>query len=255
MFHGIRTHGRRGKYLLYCAEYELKSHHHRFSLNYKGIPYKTEWVEYPDIEAVCKKVGAAPTDTKPDGRPHYTLPIIYDPSTGAVVSESARIAIYLDTAYPDTVPLFPRGSRPLQLAFLADYLKLMDPFWQFVLPATNMILNPKSEKYFRPTREAWFFGGAKLEDVVPQGEKRQVEWIKGKDAMGKLYEALEAGKADGPYIMGETPCFADFAIGAAFIWIKHIVGEGSEEWKDIKTWHNGRWVAYMESLSKYTVTP
>jgi glutathione S-transferase len=127
----------------------------------------------------------------------------------------------------------------------------MDPFWQFVLPATNMILNPRSEVYFRPTREAMFFGGVKLEDVVPKGEKRQVEWMKGKATFEKLHGLLEEGRVDGPYVMGTTPCFTDFAIAAAFLWIKYLVGEESEEWKDILTWQNGRWAALLESLNRY----
>ncbi|KAJ8699426.1 hypothetical protein PTI98_002541 [Pleurotus ostreatus] len=45
----------------------------RYALNIKGIPYQTVWVEYPDIEAVCKKIGASPTGEE---APHYTLPVI-----------------------------------------------------------------------------------------------------------------------------------------------------------------------------------
>jgi hypothetical protein len=54
----------------------------RYSLNYKGIPYKTVWLEYEEIEPFSKRLGALPTSNKPDGRPHYTLPMIHDPATG-----------------------------------------------------------------------------------------------------------------------------------------------------------------------------
>ncbi|KAL0961286.1 hypothetical protein HGRIS_006246 [Hohenbuehelia grisea] len=43
----------------------------RFALNYKGLPFKTVYVEFPDIEKVCKKIGAAPTSLKPNGDPLY----------------------------------------------------------------------------------------------------------------------------------------------------------------------------------------
>ncbi|EEB99826.1 hypothetical protein MPER_00396, partial [Moniliophthora perniciosa FA553] len=33
----------------------------------KGIPYELAWVEYPDIENLCKTIGAPATDTKADG--------------------------------------------------------------------------------------------------------------------------------------------------------------------------------------------
>ncbi|GAW07249.1 AChain Crystal Structure Of Glutathione Transferase Gstfua3 From Phanerochaete Chrysosporium [Lentinula edodes] len=91
----------------------------RYSLNYKGLSYRTEWIEYPDIEALCIKIGAAPTDVKADGiTPDYTLPVIYDPSTDKTISDSFAIALYLDTAYPDTPKLFPPGTQALQEAFV-----------------------------------------------------------------------------------------------------------------------------------------
>jgi hypothetical protein len=79
-------------------------------LNYKGLAYKTEWIEYPDIADLCKKIGAEPTMIRKDGRPYYSLPVIQDPKTGAVISDSARIAEYLDETYPDTPKVFPAGA-------------------------------------------------------------------------------------------------------------------------------------------------
>ena len=62
----------------------------RYALNIKGLPYTTQWVEYPDIERVCKQIGASPAEKKPDNpsQDHYTLPVIQDPNTGRVVSDS-----------------------------------------------------------------------------------------------------------------------------------------------------------------------
>ena len=57
----------------------------RYALAFKGLPFRTEWVEYPDVEALCKKIGAKPTEKKDDGRDHYTFPVIYDPNRYAQV--------------------------------------------------------------------------------------------------------------------------------------------------------------------------
>lgn len=86
---------------------------HSLSLQLKGIPFKTEWVEYPDIEPLCKRIGALPTSKKTDGRDHYTLPTIFDPSTGRAISDSLPIALYLDQTYPDSPghSLFPNKGR------------------------------------------------------------------------------------------------------------------------------------------------
>ncbi|KAK0237554.1 hypothetical protein EDD85DRAFT_789711 [Armillaria nabsnona] len=87
--------------------------------NSPGTDYQTVYVELPDIEALAKKTGASPTSTKPDGvSPFYTIPIIQDGSTGAVVSDSAAIAAYLDKTYPSSEPmLILTGTITLQLAF------------------------------------------------------------------------------------------------------------------------------------------
>ncbi|KAK0457980.1 uncharacterized protein EV420DRAFT_1620839 [Desarmillaria tabescens] len=91
----------------------------RYCLNLKNLPYKTVYIEVPDIEALAKKIGAAPTDMWPDGvTPKYTVPIIQDHSTGAVISNSPAIAVYLDKTYLSIGPvLIPAGTMALQLAF------------------------------------------------------------------------------------------------------------------------------------------
>ena len=40
----------------------------RYCLNIKGIPYKTVWVEYPDIEGVLKKLGGGSSGRWAGGR-------------------------------------------------------------------------------------------------------------------------------------------------------------------------------------------
>jgi glutathione S-transferase len=81
-------------------------------LNYKHIPYRTVWVEYPDIEHLCKAIGAAPTSGG------YTLPVLRDPNTGTVVSDSWAIAKHLDAHFLDRVVIAP-GTDGLQHAFQA----------------------------------------------------------------------------------------------------------------------------------------
>ena len=146
----------------------------RYCLNIKGIPYKTVWVEYPDIEAVCKKIGASATDKRMDGTPLYTLPVIYDPNTMRAVSESAAIARYLDSTYPDTPRLIPEEADALVSAFIDAFWAALD--WQFepiILPVETTILRPASRPYFRETREKKL--GCKLEEAAPPGSERLEE--------------------------------------------------------------------------------
>ncbi|KAF9479948.1 hypothetical protein BDN70DRAFT_878247 [Pholiota conissans] len=219
----------------------------RYALNFKGIPYKTEWIEYPDIEAFCKKLGIAHTSLKADGRPHYTLPAIHDPRTGVYLSDSLLIAEYLEKTYPDAPSLFPHNTLGLQWPFNDLYGNNLAALWSFSLPASCFKLNPPSAAYFRETREATF--GKTMEDLIPKGEEGVKEWAKYKEGLGKV-DAWYA-KTSGPFLMGDTVSWADFVVAAYIVWLRIIWGEDSKEWKDITSWHDGRWKGLIENLKKY----
>ncbi|KAF8878319.1 hypothetical protein BD779DRAFT_1554828 [Infundibulicybe gibba] len=157
----------------------------RFSLNYKSLAYKTEWVEYPDIEPLCKKIGAPPTSTKATGEPHYTLPVIFDPKTKRAISDSAAIAEYLDEQYPETPKLFPTVR-------------------EFALPQTCVRLRPESQPYFRSTREKMF--GMKIEALTPTG--------------AALPRWVAHNPGGGVFVTGDTPVFVDFMVAGQLVWIK-----------------------------------
>lgn len=250
MSHGPRILGRLGTVANVYHRSHSSSHYLRirYSLNYKGIPYKTEWVEYPDIEDLCKKIGAPATDKKADGRPHYTLPVIFDPSTGLAVADSILIAQYLDKQYPSTPKLLPQGTEVLQYAFFAAIRPLVETVRFFAIPKTNLLLNPRSEVYFRSTREEMF--GGKLEDVFPQGEEREVKWAKLRDGFGVIDEWF-GHATEAPYVMGKSPTYSDFVIAGYLIWVRNIFGENSPEWTDIVSWHGGRWGALVKSFEQY----
>ncbi|KAE9406940.1 hypothetical protein BT96DRAFT_192745 [Gymnopus androsaceus JB14] len=225
----------------------------RYCLNYKGLPYRTEWIEYPDIEALCVKLGAAPTDVKDDGAPHYTLPVIYDPTTNRAISESFDIAVYLDATYPSTPRLIPAGMQGIQSAFISYVMSRTVPhLGQFARPLVFQKLPPgRSQEYFKRTREASI--GGKIEEWTPRGEDRVREWKaaeKGLMLVEKSYQI--AGKeTGGGFICGEHPTFADFALAGILQWCKESFGAESEEWKDILSWENRRWETLLNSLEEF----
>ncbi|KAF4604181.1 hypothetical protein EYR40_001364 [Pleurotus pulmonarius] len=216
----------------------------RYALNIKGIPYETVWVEYPDIEDVCKKIGAAPT-SKEGAR--YTLPVIQDKTTGVVISDGPLIVEYLDKQYPNTTKLFPTGTMALQAGFTSAHGSAITPIGQFSLPKTNAILNPRSEEYFRRTREQ--AAGKKIEEITPVGEAREVEWGKYREGLGKVDSWFK--KSTGPFLMGESITFADITVVSWLVFPKVIFGEDSQEWQDIASWHDGRWAGLVDAFAKY----
>ncbi|KAJ4002295.1 hypothetical protein F5050DRAFT_1559024 [Lentinula boryana] len=227
----------------------------RYCLNYKGLAYRTEWIEYPDIEALCIKIGAAPTDSKDDGiSPEYTLPVIYDPSTGQTISDSFDIAVYLDTTYPDTPQLFPPGTRALQSVF-AQYAssRIVSHLGQFLRPAVFQKLPAgRSQEYFRRTREASY--NVKIEEWAPRGDDRVREWRKLEKALVLLDGHCRRTKEEigGEFICGINPSFADFVLAGIFQWCKEGFGIESDEWNDISRWQDGRWADFIGSLEKFS---
>ncbi|KAK7690190.1 hypothetical protein QCA50_006841 [Cerrena zonata] len=222
----------------------------RYALAFKGLPFKTEYVEYPDIEALCKKIGAKPTDTKKDGSPHYTFPVIYDPNTKTVVEDSLNIARYLDKTYPDTPRLFPDNTHVLQNAFLAaSGSAVMMPLFTVVILATCNNLNPRSEEYFRRTREVSF--SKALEDFVPAGEEGAKRWKEVEEGFDKIASWFTDSDQSGPFVMGNIPSYADVDLASRLIWAKVVLGEDSEGWGKIKQWSGGRWEQHLKLMEKY----
>lgn len=112
---GHPTRLRYGERLCACSR-RLTDKQPRYVLNHKKLPYRVEWVEFPDIAAVAQKVGAPPSGMGRRG-PIFSIPFIYDPATSKYVSNTIDIARHLDAAYPNTPPVFPIGSEPLIAAF------------------------------------------------------------------------------------------------------------------------------------------
>lgn len=93
----------------------LQFHSHvgtRYLLNIKGLPYRTQWVELPDIADLLKALGVSPNLASPFP---YSLPAIYDPRTKRAIMDSAEIAKYLDDEYPATPVVIPKELRAYQV--------------------------------------------------------------------------------------------------------------------------------------------
>jgi len=213
-------------------------------LNIKRIPYKTVWVEYPDIEPLAVKFGIKPTNRRPNGEPFYTLPIIHDASTDVTVSESIDIITYLDRTYPDTPTLLPKGSQVLQAAFEPAMIAALAAEYAIMLPATHRILNTASQEFFWRTKNM-----GKLDT-----EGREVEhWKKLEDGLGTIDQWLKRKEEGQRYIAGDTVSFADITLAARLLWPKKVFREDSEEWRRIAGWHGGRWGDLVDALKEYEI--
>ena len=215
----------------------------RFVLGYKNLPFETVWVEYPDIAPRMKEIGASPNKLL-DGGEQYTLPVISDPNTGAIVTDSFAIAQYLDKTYPEK-PIFPPGSEGLISAFDSTLFALAGDSFRFSILRSSQVLNERSLEYFIRTREASF--GAKVDQWSPEGPTREAHWA----IIEKRYynsAKMWYDKVEGKWLMGDTFSYADILLAIRTLWFKRVYEE--EEWKRIASLHDGKWEKLLADVEK-----
>lgn len=213
------------------------------------------WVEFPDIEPLCKKLGAVATETHADGTPEYTLPVIYDPNTKTVVLDSGAIVRYLDKTYPDTPTLVPAEADALITAFEEAWWGAFSPttrsYYPIIVPAVYRAMREASKPYFYETRSARF---GKLEVFEPaEGSKERAEcWAKTEECLTKLAKWWEADGKEKTLVMGSTVSYADMVVASWLLWFKECLGEENAEWKRMLTLDGGRWGRLMAVMDEYS---
>ena len=201
-------------------------------MSYKGLPFEVEWVELPDIAQKMKDIGASPG--KFLNTVAYTLPVLRDPNTGAVVTDSWDIAVYLDNTYPEKL-VFPRDTQGLIRAFGTAYADQIRPALKFPLVRAKEILKERSLEYYITTRENHF--NQRLEEWSPEGPERDQHW----SALEKAFSTLKAwyGKTDGRWLMGNTFSYADILVASILVWLEKVLHD--DEWKRLAAWDDGQW--------------
>lgn len=215
----------------------------RYTLDYKKIPYKVNWVNFFTMEETAKQLGAPPTGVRADGvTPKYTVPFIHDDSTGAVISESLLIAEYLDKTYPDTPRLVPDGTRALQSVFADTVAAKIMPWQGAIRP--RMEQSDWSTPEFRKGIEKAY--GPSL-NLTP--EQIQAGWEAGKAGLNEIEKWY--AEHGGLFLAGDKPLYADFTLVNWFRLVRLLFGAQDERWKEIETLNGGRWVKMLEATDKY----
>ncbi|KAF9444502.1 hypothetical protein P691DRAFT_736383 [Macrolepiota fuliginosa MF-IS2] len=225
----------------------------RFILNYKRLPYKTVWVEFPDVEAKLRSINAPPSAVRSDGRPVFTLPVIEDPTRNPmapeVLSNTNHIAEYLESAYPAR-PVFPEGSRAMQTLFV-HYIQevFAKPLLPIMIPLSHQGLPERSRSHFPPSPYATS-GGHGLQML--SGQQREQAWMAVEEQFNFLAMILEKnghGDGDGIVAQGRELSYADFALCSVLIWIERMAAH--DGWARVRTWNGGRWCRLYERCREY----
>jgi glutathione S-transferase len=246
--HGPQTYGKRGYLIIHnVIDFSIFIQLFRYVLDFKGIPYKIIQFEYCDIESGLRAAGVGPSGKRMDGSDLYTVPSIVDTITGAKVTDSIKIALYLEETYPDTPSIFPHGTPALHQAFFAHFNSAVAPIWSTILPRIPDTLDDRAKKWFIELRTRTL--GRPLAEIDPIGEKRDELFRQMKETFG-LFDGFYQKNGGGHFIMGTSPGFTDLMIAGVVQGLK-VWGTDSQEWKDFSTWNGGRWVKLLDVLESY----
>ncbi|KAK1225179.1 hypothetical protein PQX77_011859 [Marasmius sp. AFHP31] len=216
----------------------------RFTLNFKGIPYTVVEIGLHEVESTAKSIGANPTMNYGDGSPKYTVPMIHDSKTGKVVSDSLKIAEYLDEAYPDTPRMIPAGTRMLQSSFCTFFSTNFIPLLPMVLPLT-------AANFLPPEVQASMvaaFGESAVKVTLSAEEQAEI-WKKAVQGFRLMAQGYEnRAPDDSPFVMGGTnPTFADVFAAGYLWWIRLTLGD-TQGWKDIAALGDGKFNRLLEEI-------
>ncbi len=169
----------------------------RMALAHKGLSAQTVPWRFTEKEAI-------------DFSGQKLVPVLVD--GGRVVSDSWQIACYLEDAYADRPSLFggPAGRALSLFANSWADSTLVPTLARLLLPSIHGLIHEKDKDYFRATREKRF---GRLEDL-PAGYEAQVAALRA--ALLPLRQTL----ARQPYLAGERPAYADYAVFGMFMWAR-----------------------------------
>lgn len=169
--------------------------------------------------------------------------MIFDPNTQRRVVDSATIAKYLDTAYPDTPALFPAGTDALQAAVL-DTLgpTAALPLYKSIIAEYTKAFDARGAAWLEQTRPV-LLGAPMQELATPE------QWAALEGGLAQLRGWLaKNGPGRDGLLMGDVVTFADLQVAALLRWAR--VGD-PRLWARIAALHDGKWAAVLEQFAAY----
>lgn len=172
------------------------------ALHHKGLAFEERPLAFTAIPAVENGFSK-------------TVPILRDGTE--LVSDSFRIALYLEEAYPEQPSLFggPGGVAAARLVEGYSQHVVHTAITRIALVDIHDMLAPADQAYFRRSREERL--GRSFEDIAA-----------GRDAaIAALPTALQPLRhvlAFQPFVGGATPLFGDYILFGALQWLKITTG-------------------------------
>ncbi|MEQ9121158.1 MAG: glutathione S-transferase N-terminal domain-containing protein, partial [Alphaproteobacteria bacterium] len=159
----------------------------KLALAHKGLAYETRALRFVDIDGLS------------DGA-RLTLPTLDDGDRR--ITDSWKIALHLEAAYPDSPSLFPTGQPVARFAQAWTNTQVNPALIRVILRDVHDALDPADRRYFRESREARF--GMTLEAFSAD---RAAALDRFRAALQPIRDVL----GDQPFLAGTQPAYADYA--------------------------------------------
>ncbi|KDN33877.1 hypothetical protein RSAG8_13031, partial [Rhizoctonia solani AG-8 WAC10335] len=207
------------------------------------------YLSLPDIEPRLKELGVPPVS---EAHPRYTLPVIADPSADPretdfnYVSDSFRIALYLDEKYP--APKYPTifspGAYGLQNLLMSEYFPtLVSAIVPLCAPNLLQILDSHSIEYLRRTRGTSFI-------PKPLTKEDKVQLLrKVQQKFETLTCSLDLNNGVGPFVLGSQASFVDFSIGGLLDFVQKSERDPAV-FEEMLSWSDGKWGVYWQKIQQ-----
>lgn len=139
------------------------------------------------------------------------VPVLKDGDT--VVSDSWKIACYLEDTYPDRPSLFGGsiGRGVARVVNAAADSQLIPAMARLILGDVFATIDPADREYFRRTREPRF--GATIEAIAAGRDAQRQPWL---NALGAFRLTLR----EQPFLSGDKPAYADYILFGTFQWAR-----------------------------------
>lgn len=168
----------------------------RMALAHKGLDHTLARIGFGQIASIC-------------GGGHKTVPVIDD--GGKIVGDSARIADYLETAYPDQPSLYGGPAGRAYVRFLENWIGTVQlPLFQMIVTDLWSVVGPEDQPYFRENRESRFRG--RTLEQVQEGREDRLEDFR------KTLQPVRLTLAGQRFLGGESPTYADYILFGTLQW-------------------------------------
>ena len=143
------------------------------------------------------------------------VPVISD--NGEWLFESWVLAEHLEEKYPERPMLCEGPSMKVLTKFIDGWLwrTAIGPWFRCYILDYHDLSLPQDQDYVRWSREQWFLGGQKLEEVQAGREDRL-------PLVPPQLEPLRQLLRDTRWLGGDTPNYADFSALATFLWTASV---------------------------------